>query len=508
MQVHALIKSRARFSRALFSLGLILFSCVIARVNASEIVIANSEGFLGRGVATAAGDRFATRLTTPVAGNIVGVQLFWGSSSGGSAPSQETAIRVFAADGPNFASSTTPQPGTLLSTIESPVLLDLTSTNGAKTPNEFRFLDPETNLVPVNVPLVAGQAFYVELELANAHPYDGNPATPGLWMTVAGPYQPYQNIVHAPDNPALVAFPPDYWHEAGALFGNSSTAFWQIRAIIQPVPEPSTYALAAIGVVALATAKRRNVFRCSRALLFVGLILFSCVRAREVAAETVVADSLSGLNVRMMGTKEGDRFAARLTAPVEGNIVGVQIFWGSTSGTFGATQEAAIRISAADGQDFDGTTIPQPGTVLATIVSPVLVDQQKFGAATTPNEFRFLDPGTDQAPVNVPVLAGQSFYVELETITAYSLSSVDAPGVYGSIVNRPINSYQSIIHAPDNTLLTPSPAYWHEIREVFLSQTSWGIRAIIQPVPEPSTYALAAIGLAAIFAVRRTKALT
>ena len=79
------------------------------------------------------GEIITSWLTTPVTGDIVGMQVFWDSVTGANFPQQETAIRVYSA-------GTFPTPGATLATIVAPVLND-------RTLNEFRFLDPPQDTI-------------------------------------------------------------------------------------------------------------------------------------------------------------------------------------------------------------------------------------------------------------------------------------------------------------------------------------------------------------------------
>ncbi|MFQ5806065.1 MAG: hypothetical protein ACE5I3_06415 [Phycisphaerae bacterium] len=95
----------------------------------------------------------------------------------------------------------------------------------------------------------------------------------------------------------------------------------------------------------------------------------------------------------------GEHAGARLTAPCDGAIVAVQIAWLEGTPGHDPTVERAIHI-------FEGSTFPTPGTELALLEAPVM----------TPgffNEFRYLDEG-QTTPLNIPVTAGQPFYVTLE----------------------------------------------------------------------------------------------
>jgi hypothetical protein len=232
-----------------------------------------------------------------------------------------------------------------------------------------------------------------------------------------------------------------------------------------------------------------------RAAVFAGLILYSIVCANSSTAEVIVQNGvIPPLGVRMPALRVGDRMAARLTAPVDGTIVGVQLFWGSESGTAAPVPATAIHISTSvpPGPHDD---YPVPGAVLATIAAPTLIDGG-------PNEFRYLDPGTNVLPLSVAVVAGQDFFVDLENAVAFAALTPSTPSLYFSDQN-PADYQRNLIHIEEtNTNLYPD---WFPVGIGVSRAGDWGIRAIIQPVPEPSTYALAAIGAVTLLAVRRRK---
>ena len=111
--------------------------------------------------------------------------------------------------------------------------------------------------------------------------------------------------------------------------------------------------------------------------LFLALICLSFASARATASEIIVkTDSLPGSGTPLPGLSPGTRFATLLTAPIDGTIVGVQILWGSLSGTAPPAQETAIRISS-----YDPLVSPFPAATLATIDSPTLIDGAVNGIA-------------------------------------------------------------------------------------------------------------------------------
>jgi len=98
------------------------------------------------------GEQAGARLTSPCNGTIIAVHVLWLEGQLGNPPSLEEAIHIY--DGGTF-----PQPGAELALLEGPVL----------TPgywNAFQYLDEEQQ-IPLQVPVTAGQRFYVTLEFAN-----------------------------------------------------------------------------------------------------------------------------------------------------------------------------------------------------------------------------------------------------------------------------------------------------------------------------------------------------
>jgi len=91
------------------------------------------------------GDTITTWLTSPVAGDVTAIRIFWRSGDGTAPPTQEGSLSI-RADG------TFPTPGPELVTITTPTFID-----GAF--NEFVLQTP--------VPVEAGETFVVALTLAN-----------------------------------------------------------------------------------------------------------------------------------------------------------------------------------------------------------------------------------------------------------------------------------------------------------------------------------------------------
>jgi PEP-CTERM motif len=219
---HVLARS-CRPKLAIFPL-VVLMAAAGAFAGASEIIVQNDSIPPGTALPTfLPGERVASWLTAPITGNIVGVQILWGSLFNGNASQIEMAITVSAA-------GTFPTPGAPLATIVGPTLND-------GVINEFRYLDPPTNSVALNVPVTAGQIFVVDLEFFNQS--SGNPTASSIEIDNA--IQPGKNSVYAL---------PGGWLDAGP---QGVTGDWGIRAII--APEPSTALLLLVGLVALGVAR-------------------------------------------------------------------------------------------------------------------------------------------------------------------------------------------------------------------------------------------------------------
>ena len=113
------------------------------------------------------GESAAAWLTSPCAGNIVAVQVFWRSYFGGEPETLGDTVTVFAAG--DF-----PAPGAVMhngyapyqdAVFEGPVLSD-------GVINEFRYLD-EYQTIPLQVPISAGQVFIVSFKFFDDVPLFG-----------------------------------------------------------------------------------------------------------------------------------------------------------------------------------------------------------------------------------------------------------------------------------------------------------------------------------------------
>ncbi|MBP7745130.1 MAG: hypothetical protein KA383_03285 [Phycisphaerae bacterium] len=136
-------------------------------------------------------------------------------------------------------------------------------------------------------------------------------------------------------------------------------------------------------------------------LVYATLALIALAAPALGVEQVVKNDSIvdSGTAVIVGDFVAGEVAGARLTSPCNGTLVAVQILWLEGTAGHGQSLEEAIYI-------WNGNTFPTPGTELAFLEAPVM----------TPgfwNEFRYLDEA-NTIPLNVPVSAGQQFYVALQ----------------------------------------------------------------------------------------------
>jgi hypothetical protein len=194
-----------------------LVALVSAPTTATEITVINDSMTDASSVTSCTcfvpGDIPAAWLTAPVAGRIVGVQVFWKSPLGGAPDSQEAAIRIY--DGSTF-----PTPGAMLvndggadAEVTTPVLSD-------GVLNEYRFLD-QSQTIPMSVPVSAGQTFAVGLEIFNQSSGGGS----------FTPSATYDNNGCQSGRNGVFLFDSTTWVDACP---QGVTGDWVIRAIVEP----------------------------------------------------------------------------------------------------------------------------------------------------------------------------------------------------------------------------------------------------------------------------------
>jgi len=151
-----------------------------------------------------AGESAAAWLTSPCAGDIVAVQLFWRSVTGIEPQSIEDSITI-------FNSGIFPNPGPVLETIVGPLMTDAVF-------NEFRFLD-ENMVIPLSVPVSNGQEFIVSFKFLNSP----NQALGPSMVDDANGCQNGKNSLHADIGGQL------FWFSSCALGVQGD---WIIRAVV------------------------------------------------------------------------------------------------------------------------------------------------------------------------------------------------------------------------------------------------------------------------------------
>jgi len=116
---------------------------------------------------------------------------------------------------------------------------------------------------------------------------------------------------------------------------------------------------------------------------------------------TIKNDSLTdfGSAAIVWGFVSGEMAGSWLTSPCDGNLVAVQIFWRSPSGTSADVIGNAIHI-------YRSGSFPNPGAEAQTIGGPVLQDNAL-------NEWRYLDDN-NTLPLVVPVTMSETMVVAFE----------------------------------------------------------------------------------------------
>lgn len=177
-----------------------------------EIVVQNDSLVNGDTVAICpcftGGEEAAVWLTSPCDGNIVGIQIFWRSLTGGAQVSLEDSITIYSRG--NF-----PNPGGIKDSFDAPALID----GGL---NEFRYED-ENQTIPISVPVNSGEEFVVSLKFFNTN--NTNPSLPSIVSDTSG-CQPGKNAVKVNGN---------FWADACSL---GVSGDWVIRAIIECGGDP------------------------------------------------------------------------------------------------------------------------------------------------------------------------------------------------------------------------------------------------------------------------------
>lgn len=156
----------------------------------------------------------------------------------------------------------------------------------------------------------------------------------------------------------------------------------------------------------------RVTVHATAAVALVCLLLAAPARSAEVVVQN---DSLTSgsLGTPCLCFISGEEVAAWLTAPCGGDIVAVQVYWGSQFGGNPTSLETAISVLGTGTFPAAGSVLQTQGSMNAIVVGPTLTDGQI-------NEFRFLDPPTNLNALQVPVTNGQTFVVSLEFLNTNS----------------------------------------------------------------------------------------
>ncbi len=180
---------------------------------ADEIVLQNDSLVDGGSVnicpCFAQNEEAAVWLTSPCAGNIVGIQIFWRSFFGGSGQVVEDSINI-------YRGGTFPVPGTLKKELLAPVLTD----GGL---NVFRYEDQDQT-IPISIPVTAGETFVVSLRFFESNV---NNFSHGTVVSDDSGCQPGKNAVKV--NGVT-------WTNACSL---GVSGDWVIRAIVECNSDPT-----------------------------------------------------------------------------------------------------------------------------------------------------------------------------------------------------------------------------------------------------------------------------
>ena len=183
-----------------------------------------------------------------------------------------------------------------------------------------------------------------------------------------------------------------------------------------------------------------------------GLAVLCCLLPPGAGAQQVVVqnDSVTdfGQAVVQTGFVAGESAAAWLTSPCAGQIVTVQVAWLSATGTASDVLGDSITI-------FEAGTFPVPGSELASIIGPVMVDGYF-------NEFTLTTP--------VPVVLDEVFVV------AFKFDQSPIPG-YGPSVVTDTDGCQ----AGKNGIFAIPPSIWYNACTLGVTG-DFAIRAVVDCV--------------------------
>lgn len=182
----------------------------------------------------------------------------------------------------------------------------------------------------------------------------------------------------------------------------------------------------------------------------------ACAAGAWANEVTIQNDSLTDFDSAgiVWGFAANEKAASWLTTPCTGDVVAVQIFWRSPSGTEAQTIEDSIDI-------YRSATFPDPGVLATEIGGPVLNDNVL-------NEYRYLDEN-NTIPLSVPVIQDDTFVVAL------TFASAPQPNVDPSVVRDTdgIQPGRNTIYGDAGTGLR-----WYDSADLGLTG-DWVIRAVV-----------------------------
>jgi hypothetical protein len=202
--------SAARPARALFFVLFVFIGTVAPfGAEAEEMTIQNDSVTNFSQVAIQAGfagqEEAATWLTSTCTGDLVAVQVFWASVSGGAPDEIGDSVKI-------RAPGAFPTPGTLLVNLPGPLMND-------GFLNEFRYVD-EAQTVPLVLPVTVGEVVVVSFKFDIAP----NPPGPSVVTDIDG--------CQAGKN-SIFAIPPSSWFSACTL---GLSGDFVIRAVVDCDP--------------------------------------------------------------------------------------------------------------------------------------------------------------------------------------------------------------------------------------------------------------------------------
>ena len=325
-------------------IGTIITTALAGPLMAAEVTVKNdnltdfSAGVIQAGFV--AGEKAATWLTSPCAGNIVALQVFWRSFSGTTGQLLGGSIDIHRA-------GTFPTPGPLALEVAGPLLTD-------GVLNEYRYID-DNSTIPISVPVIQGETFVVSYEFSENPPVSG----PSVVNDADG-IQPNRNAIYARLAPNSFV-----WFDSATL---GVTGDWVVRAIVD------CQTATAQADVSAAIAANPGAYTPGAALAYT----ITIANAGPSAAGVVVVDTFPVTYIAPVWTCAVTG-AATCTAGGNGNIT-----------DFANLAAGAQVVYTVNGSIAPGTTGTLSNSVV--VVSTTVVDPNESNNTATSN----LAPDTDR----------------------------------------------------------------------------------------------------------------